>query len=228
MKLGMAYLEKGNFAEALVEVDKSLQALLAGGNPLAIKSEANFCVAYKVALGLLIAIRDMEVRIAANPADTAQAHELNVKMGFLSKLLSDIPLKTNHRIVCVRMAISKNMHPQVGNYTVVARLVEALLLKGAPDREALQAKLKKCKEVGTDSSLPPYSCPHCSQACSSAALKCSTCGRPVRWCFKTFELIASTKEYLQCNFCNAIFSENVAKSQNLCDFCKYGSLEKKE
>jgi hypothetical protein len=79
------------------------------GDPQSVKGEANFCVAYKVALGILIAIRDLEQQFAAQPTST----DIPKRLAFLSKILSDIPLKTNHRIVCVRMAIGKNMHPQV-------------------------------------------------------------------------------------------------------------------
>ncbi len=125
MRTAMTYLEKGSFVESLQFVDQSLQSMCMsiwkyfhiflpivvekGANT--VKGEANFCVAYKVALGLLIAIREIEMKIAANPANNNE--ELFYRMAFLSKLLSDIPLKTNHRIVCVRMAISKNMAPQV-------------------------------------------------------------------------------------------------------------------
>eukprot|EP00026_Physarum_polycephalum_P002907 Phypoly_transcript_02916.p1 GENE.Phypoly_transcript_02916~~Phypoly_transcript_02916.p1 ORF type:complete len:851 (+),score=199.49 Phypoly_transcript_02916:105-2555(+) len=220
MRTAMGFLEKGNFTESLKEVDKSLSVMLETGDPQVVKGEANFCVAYKVALGILIAIRDLDAKFAAHPENAA---ELAKRLGFLSKILSDIPLKTNHRIVCVRMAISKNMHPLAANYAVAARLVEALLLKGAPDREALQEKLKKCKENETDSSLPTYTCPHCSQQCSSASLKCA-CGRPVRWCFKTYELI-TTKNFFQCSFCNALVSTNTSvKAGDKCDFCNHGSF----
>lgn len=83
-------------------------------DPQTVKGEANFCVAYKVALGILLTVRDLEGKFAAaSNSSSPPSAEIPIKMAFLTKILSDIPLKTNHRIVCVRMAISKNMHPQV-------------------------------------------------------------------------------------------------------------------
>lgn len=88
-------------------------------DPQAVKGETNFCVAYKVALWLLIAIRELEGTLASQFGENT---EVINKMALWSKFLTEIPLKPNHRAVCVRMAIKRNM--QAKNYGIAGKLLE--------------------------------------------------------------------------------------------------------
>jgi hypothetical protein len=79
-----------------------------------IKKDIKFAVAYKVAILLLL---ELEV--------LRKEEEKNlVKSSLLTKFLAYLPLQPKHRVVCIRMAINKNLASQ--NYGVAARLIEVI------------------------------------------------------------------------------------------------------
>lgn len=67
-------------------------------------------------------------------------------MAYLTKLLTDFPIFNKHQVICLRMAIQKNMDAR--NFGVAARLLgELLTRKGLPDQASLEQRKKKCEEV---------------------------------------------------------------------------------
>lgn len=130
------------------------------------------CVAYKLALKLLIEIKLVEKDPAGDRG----------KLAVYAKLLSDARLLPKHRVICVRMAVNKNI--EAGNYGVAARLLQTLLPLQLPDHASHETKLKKCEEEKlADGALPPpYTCPACSTSVSVGASVCPTCGRTPYFC----------------------------------------------
>lgn len=157
----------------------------------------------------------------------------------MTKFLADIPLQPKHRVVCVRMAINKNLEAQ--NFGIASHLIEVrrrkanaqaqlLLTRNVPDKKRLEDELTKCRTMNMeDKSFPPYTCPHCGHE-NIGAVQCSICSHKVKFCFKvsflafspqTFRLI-ETKQFLQCTFCSGIVSP---KAQTpTCELCKAGEL----
>lgn len=101
-----------------------------------------------------------------------------------TKLLTDIPILPKHRLICMRMAVIKNM--EAANYGVAGRLLQVLTKQNLPDQANLETRLRKCEEERfADSSLPaPYSCPTCGSSVSVGAASCNSCSRPTYYCFQ--------------------------------------------
>ena len=116
LKNALPKLEKGLFSQSLEEVDKALLVLVESSEPSKYQSEIKYCIAYKLALGLLMDVKRLE-RESATPTT-----ELLAKIGIRTKYLADLPLDPKHRVVCMRMAINKNI--DAGNYGIASRLLE--------------------------------------------------------------------------------------------------------
>eukprot|EP01113_Clastostelium_recurvatum_P040292 TRINITY_DN6256_c0_g1_i1.p1 TRINITY_DN6256_c0_g1~~TRINITY_DN6256_c0_g1_i1.p1 ORF type:complete len:889 (+),score=245.86 TRINITY_DN6256_c0_g1_i1:47-2713(+) len=220
MKNALAKLEQGAFAEALQEVVLTLQRILAPEtgvppNITTVKGEIIFCTAYKVALGILIETKNLE---------RSQDASVPGRVALLTRFLGDIPLRPNHRMVCMRMAITKNMAAR--NFGISSRFLEIILSKGVPDQEAVSKKLQLCRaEGGIDYSLPPHGCTKCTASISPALARCTQCNEPVRWCFKTYTLI-DQPSYVHCPFCNGVFGHQAGLQPGTqCELCAVGVLE---
>jgi hypothetical protein len=107
------------FSEALDDIDKTIKLIVASlTDPAASRQEIKFCVAYKLSLCLLIEVKKCE-------RETSTTATLG-KIGLYTKFLADLPLQPKHRVVCMRMAINKNMESE--NFGISARLLEVVLV----------------------------------------------------------------------------------------------------
>jgi hypothetical protein len=121
--MNQAYLklEKGNFGGALSDIENTLKIFgiydtiivyLIGKLPNAqsLKRELGVCARYKLLLTLLLQIK----------------HETQPKqISLLTRILGEIAVQPKHRLVCVRMAISRNMEAK--NFKTAARLIKVIL-----------------------------------------------------------------------------------------------------
>eukprot|EP01132_Coremiostelium_polycephalum_P004264 gene4264-5336_t len=207
MKKCVSKLENGQFLESIQDLDQCIKTLLSlhSSNPQIIQGEINFCVGYRVALNLLSTIKEIEKKIQ-DESDNDIKTDYYERIALLSKFLVDIPIQINHRIVCARMAIKYNLLSK--NFGIASKFIEILLQKGVSDKDSLESKLLVCKEnSNSNNSLPMYICPTCRSTSGVDQVKCSSCSRPIRWCFQTFEIIKDLT-FLQCNYCNSTFSIN--------------------
>jgi DNA-directed RNA polymerase subunit RPC12/RpoP len=233
MKSALPKLEKGLFVQSLEEVDKALTLLVETSDPSKYQNEIKYCIAYKLALGLLIDVKKLEKESSSN--------DLLAKIGIRTKYLADLPLEPKHRVVCMRMAINKNI--DAGNYGIASRLLEVYIIsnfivtrnkilipKNLPDKSKLEEKLKICKQhYSADGNTPAFICPSCSTEVAAGIVACS-CGRKIKFCFKSFDLL-SEPVYYSCSFCSSAFSTKIVSTSTQdinCELCKYGKLVKIE
>ncbi len=73
-----------------------------------VKKEVKLCASYKMLLQLLIESKKAEQNVS--------------KSAYLSRILGDIPVQPKHRLVCLRMAIKKNLAAK--NYRAAARFIK--------------------------------------------------------------------------------------------------------
>lgn len=124
MRACMEKMEKGQFLEAIAEVTKSIKLMskvLSKSHFLTIavnvpdpsvnRSDIKFAVAYKLSLLILHKLKQLE----SEKSNLAT-------MALLTKFLADIPLQPKHRVVCMRMAINRNM--EANNFGLASRLLE--------------------------------------------------------------------------------------------------------
>jgi hypothetical protein len=214
MQAAMAHLEKNSIAAALGHLDLCLSVLAT--LPEETAQELEYCIRYRLFFVLL-----KEIAKPKPPIEHA----------FLSMFLSEIPVKPQHRVVAIRMAIRHNINSQ--NFGLAAGLIQFLIERVHPVDEAqLQEKLRKCASQGRSNSDPrfyKYCCPGCEATTGLIALKCALCQNPVKLCALTLEII-NTKAYYSCKLCKLNFSRRSISprdSELKCPFCKVGDLTNK-
>eukprot|EP01119_Soliformovum_irregulare_P022277 TRINITY_DN7596_c0_g1_i1.p1 TRINITY_DN7596_c0_g1~~TRINITY_DN7596_c0_g1_i1.p1 ORF type:complete len:1781 (-),score=598.60 TRINITY_DN7596_c0_g1_i1:21-5363(-) len=209
MSLTFANLEQGRFPEALNDIETTITTL---GSLPEIKShqrEMKTAANYKLVLQLLLEIKKAE----RNPTKSA----------LLTRILADVAVQPKHRVVCIRMAINKNM--DVRNWGIAARLIKSVLPLNLKDGKLLEEKLKICQENGeTNQQQFPSICQCCSNSINAGEQTCSLCNTPVQFCCKTYQPITSSS-FMQCTFCDMAFSAfAVTDVSGKCPHCRYGSL----
>jgi hypothetical protein len=212
MTKALEQLEAGGYGYALTHVDEALRYLGHAGQ----SSQATFAARYRVTLRLLLAVKHEE----AHP--TGDAAESRVRTALLCQFLCSLPIATKHRLVCLRMALKRNM--DAGNFGVAAFLIAFMLPRSkAAAAEALKEQLAQCEAQGkTDRAARPYTCPACStQDRLPTEFSCAKCTEPVRFCYRTFEVIPED-HYASCQHCTSVFSPKDIGA--LCPACKHVSL----
>eukprot|EP01114_Cavostelium_apophysatum_P013531 TRINITY_DN3296_c0_g1_i1.p1 TRINITY_DN3296_c0_g1~~TRINITY_DN3296_c0_g1_i1.p1 ORF type:complete len:1699 (-),score=536.14 TRINITY_DN3296_c0_g1_i1:50-5146(-) len=204
-----ARLEKGVFAEALELVDQSTRELGQIRDLNSVKKEVKSCSNYKFLLSLLLEQKKPE----SNPGRAA----------LLTRILADIPVQPKHRIVCVRMAINKNL--EVRNYGTAGRFLKQLLsISSIPDAPAMQEKLKLCEDNKfVNQQRYAYTCPCCSTPGDCAIDECSTCNTKIQFCHKSFEPITQSA-FHHCLLCDSVFSTSVTSPNQKCPSCSSSTL----
>lgn len=188
-----------------------------------------------------------------NSADTLK--DYYDRLSLLSKWLVDIPTQNSHRVICAKMAIHYNMisgnYGVAGHLleTLQKKNINSLLSSSTSavsgggggsqhdsashssqssngNNHQIEEKLSQCRSHNFENhALPMYICPTCKSSSTQVDQVQCSCSRSIRWCFSTFELIRELS-FLQCNFCNSIFSIN--QSDNIpnkqCTFCNHGQI----
>lgn len=263
----LSKLEKGNFAPALEDLQATIDAILGSYRLLSLllgptslfcslscdvaesgemseerRGDVRFCAQYKLALKLLVELRLLE-KDSRNQGAVAQ----------LAAQLAQVALPWKHRQVCLRMAINKNM--EVGNYGVAACILRSMLSRELPDRGSLEAKLKKCEEMGLADANPALlACPACEGRISPTDAQCPACSCPLFICFlvralprflllspsfppslppfraltapvQTFRIITD-KQRSFCGFCEASFAADAVPASTVCPSCGYKKVER--
>lgn len=204
-------LENGAFAHALIHADEALR------NLNGLETQATFAARYRVTLRLLLAIKQEE----SHPA--AGGEPDRARTALLSQLLCALPIGTKHRLVCVKMAIKRNM--DAGNYGVVSHLISFMLPRSkAAAAVALKEQLSICESHGlANQSALPYVCPKCGVSGKlPTELACLTCSHEVRFCWRSLNVIQGQQHFLECPNCHAYFSaKNQLDENGLCHSCHH-------
>ncbi len=209
-------LENGAFAHALIHADEALR------NLNGLETQATFAARYRVTLRLLLAIKQEE----SHPA--AGGEPDRARTALLSQLLCALPIGTKHRLVCVKMAIKRNL--DAGNYGVVSHLISFMLPRSkAAAAAALKEQLALCESNGlVNQSALPYVCPKCGASGQlPTELSCASCSHEVRFCWRSLTVIQGQQHFLECPNCHANFSaRNQLDENGLCHSCHH--VEPKE
>jgi len=210
MKSAMVDLENGNFDTSLMYIGKAISQLGSVPTVSTLQQEIEYCVRYKMALNILVKMNIPET----SPLQGA----------YLSRILAGIPLKPVHRVICIRMAVKRNI--KVGNYNIAYTLLQYLVSRVKPmDIEAINTKLDFCDKNGRinlDERFSKYAC-QCGVTSNVGAFACS-CGQLIKYCAKTLELI-DKKSYLMCRICKLNFAATSGSVGRKCYQCGVGVLE---
>jgi hypothetical protein len=205
-------LEKADYDEALRSIDLALRLL---GTFDSVRVElVRYCVAYKLALHLLVRI------YASPPSDDASSKTLRYEQAHLARVLADMPLQPHHRVVCIRIALERNMSAR--NYGIGASLVRILLPRNPGDKASLQQVLTKCRK---------HSEANKHLQAPSAVSEYSSFERRLCVSAHSFTPVDSNAPtaLLQCSICLSILlpvePDNVEHSvEQSCPTCSIGSL----
>jgi len=198
MKLASGKLDVGRFQDALPHVDKSLLLLTTDVNTY--RPQIKVCAQYKIALHILIQISEID-NASKLGTEGKEALVARQSAAHLARQLAALRLSGKHNVICIRMAITKNIEAE--NYGIAADLLRFLLTKNPPDSASLNAKLIMCTQNGEQNS-PTYV--HCAV-----------------YCCQQFVPILDA-DYLVCNACASSFTESVGKAGAGCWVCKVGVL----
>ncbi|EFA83322.1 hypothetical protein PPL_04114 [Heterostelium album PN500] len=228
MKLCIQYLERGEFTDAKIHIDKCIQDISHSQNGKNMKNEIIFCIGYRVAIGLLEKIESLESQLAEESNEDERSF-LNEKLSLLSRFLVGIPLQSQHRAVCAKMAVKYNLDGK--NYGIAAKFLEVLPMSTTNDdnNKRVLEQLALCRENKlVNESLPMYICAQCKSTGSlgDASLTRCSCGRPIRLCFSTFELIKGLS-HLYCTFCQSTYNieQTEVDASTECKICQLGRVE---
>jgi len=125
-------LEKGQFLDALEDVNQSLKLFVSLSNPRAKEKEIRICATYKFALLLL------EEKKKTTPERAAE----------LTYHLTKLNLQPKHRLICIRMAIKSNI--QVKNFGYASELIQMILPLNLTDKNSQEEQLELCKQNGLE------------------------------------------------------------------------------
>ncbi|GAM20854.1 hypothetical protein SAMD00019534_040290 [Acytostelium subglobosum LB1] len=233
MRQCIQYLEQGQFKQSKVYLDQCIQQMVksSSSNTQAIQKDIVFCMGYRVALGILDKIATLERQLTMNSVDSIK--KITDYICLLSRFLVGIPLQQQHRMVCARMAIRYNFDSR--NYGVAAKLLEVVRgqqqqqLLATEERAKYERQLATCKQQQCrNESLPMYICPQCksTNSLNDSQLTGCPCGRPVRLCSSTQEVIKDLS-YLKCHFCNTTHSINQTEviPSSECHVCSAGRID---
>lgn len=187
IRTAFSNLERGDFKEALANVNEILRIVILLEDPLVKQKEAKISSIYKLALKLLLLKSSLE-----------QEHSSSSKIAILTIFLSELSLQPKHRVICIRMAIKANLH--IKNYGISARLLQMILPLNLADRSMQESQLATCKENNLhDNSFTIISPAFC---CSESLELISTpTYYSCEYCDAKFSM-AIGQELRKCSFCN--------------------------
>lgn len=197
LKKAHAMLEKGRYSEAKKFVKEAVHALSKDTTQVLKKTNIVLCVRYRLLILLLAHVKKLET-VGTFSSDIAP----------LTVMMSEIPdILPKHKIVCKNMAVKKNLDAK--NYAVAAKYIKELLpMAPAQIKPDLESKLKTCEEA--------------QFANANSNLNGTA---PLKFCWRTFQLIQATDQAMECTYCDATFhpAANV-KPFHKCKFCHYGEV----
>lgn len=104
------------------------------------------------------------------------------EIALYTKMLTDLMLHAQHRVDCIRLAITKNMEAE--NFGTVAKLIQAVLPLNLPDKKEMEEKFEACKaQKFAEKNVIFYSCPGCGKRTPTILPECK-CGTPVKFSCK--------------------------------------------
>jgi hypothetical protein len=196
-------LESGSFADAMLSANEAILcaapacAMAAqGGSGDELNQrrvELRLCVAYELAARALCQIGlDPNYPMSEEDSDTALR-------ATRARFIADIPLRTPHRVACVRAGLKVNAEAK--NWGAAADLLKMLLPLDPPDKERLLEQGRFCQAQGlTNANFVAYKF----------------------MCFKRLRPITDTPS--RCNVCNALFSSATVRGLSSCPLCKHGKV----
>jgi len=125
-------------------------------------------------------------------------------VAFLCRIFASVPLRQVHRIAAIAVAADKNLLAR--NYGAAASLLRVLQSKSLYDQQNVAEMLAECESEKLLNSVGYI---------STERPKC---------CYSTFQSVLDER-YLICNFCDALFMEEVKQPKEQCCYCHYGQLE---
>jgi hypothetical protein len=189
-------------------VDETIRILISSGDTFGVKKEIKLTACYKYLLSILIEMKRSEQNIPRG--------------ALLTRILADVNVQPKHHLICVRMAINRNMDAQ--NFKLSAKLIKTLLPLGLQDAPKLQERLSVCEKNNfVDNSTFPYQCPSCKKSTDISESTCDNCKTKILFCWKT-HLPITQSTYLQCSACDANFSTASTTVNEKCIICTSGSL----
>lgn len=212
-------LETGEFAEALLAVNRKLRQL---GELL---SRADDCevsrlqpllevsVAYRLALTLTLRVE----------AEKQQASlEAQQRAAELGNLLIQVKTRPKHRRMFAELALELNI--KAGNYGIALKVAEQLLaFKGlSPAQvESIGSQKTLCQaNESKDKGLRTCPCPSCQTTLPAGVIskKCGACKAPLRFCYLTFVLVGGASA-VSCPVCAAVYTSEGRTAGDLCAYC---------
>eukprot|EP01102_Stenamoeba_stenopodia_P020867 TRINITY_DN8279_c0_g1_i1.p1 TRINITY_DN8279_c0_g1~~TRINITY_DN8279_c0_g1_i1.p1 ORF type:complete len:1023 (-),score=209.14 TRINITY_DN8279_c0_g1_i1:4-2994(-) len=200
-------LDQGQFSAALDDINQSISIFVSSPEPKSVQHLVRACLAYKLALKLLI-----EVKL--------QEKSKNIqRLAQLARFLAEVPLQPHHRLICLRFAVNKNMETE--NWAYAAKYLKIILArKDLPDAHLLEQKLKKCNDNIA------------KKEAQGGAAATSTTTTTVdgeankRFCYQSFQPFTRAAVVLVCPYCEALYSDKTKKPGEKCVYCNHGVLEK--
>jgi hypothetical protein len=228
---GMLLLERGAFVRSAQRIDKTLALLgeVAGEVESARDvrvAQIRVCAQYAQALKLLVLIRDTE-RSMRSVSDASETETLTARVAYLSLVLASIQLaKPAHRLVCVRMAVARNVSAR--NYGVVAthvqalrKLLVAMSTYGDAEQADVKAKMEQCRVEQFRNYGMALHCGGLSELPSDKFA-------PAKFCALTFVPLDESLGFIEqvsCTLCDAhLKDDDGALVGNVCPLCRRGTL----
>lgn len=167
------------------------------------RREIKFCTAYKLALSMLLRIKQLQRLEGHQPSTSSSTFSVKQQesdqaslLALLSRNLTEVKLDPRHTIIILNLVISIQL--DIGNYYYAASLIQRLLNlldeevasnergKDEAEREkaSLLEKLHICKQNGVDRVPIIYKCVSCgyNHAGKVPSAHCDKCHAPIRFC----------------------------------------------
>jgi len=181
----LVLLNSGRFQQAIPEIQQAIATLVKQPKGhQTYKQEIQFSAWYYQAIHFLVELQRL------------QSCALFEQMGLVSRVMCDLPIQLQHRIILVRIALKINFH--LGNFETSGRLMQMMAtIPGLPETETLKKMFAKCEEEKfVEHSRPLQQSP--------------------KMCYRTFRFIL-TDGYDGCDFCGASFRPGGAQACNFCN-----------
>jgi len=207
-------LDKGNITGCSELVQQSIQNL--GMDVTKYSKEIIICSKY--------------IQLCKLVGDINDSKDL-IRSCVLSRILSGITdIRPKHKIICVRIAINKNMEAK--NYRLVRKLINGIMNLNIKDKDQMNLKLTHCEENNNKNCIKNaflMNCPRCDSTIDFSRDECIKCDNLILFCFATC-LPISDSSYFQCSVCNQYYSQAAVTSSNdaKCQCCNLGVLESRK
>eukprot|EP01080_Neovahlkampfia_damariscottae_P006049 gene6049-10050_t len=199
LKKGMEFMEKGQYIDAIKQVNSAIQALIVDKNQILKKNNIILCIRYKFLIFALAKLQKLEL----SKGDPKEAALISTCM---TQLVIPNP---KHNIITKNMAIKRNM--AVKNYGISARIMKELRKIAPPNlKEVLIASYKECESHQfSDSNSFKEGSKFCWK--TFKIIDPPTNGLQCSYCEATYDPIG-----------------NPVKVDQSCYYCSYGKLQKIE